>query len=153
MPRDSITSANASVNLTIPGVYSSGVLLQNFAVDDMFDLDPQELTESRVGADGISALGYIFHRGRMRLVFQANSESISVFYAWKSAQDGGQGSATGQRDAIAGLMTIISPALGLDVDLTTVSLKSLPPLPPHHRVAENLTVDLEFDPTWQTTLT
>lgn len=146
MAKESITSANASFNLTIPGVFSSGVLLQNFSVDDMFDGDPQELTEDRVGADGFTALGYIFQRGKMRLNFQANSESIQVFFLWKAAQDS-------VRDAIAGAASIVSPALGLDVDLTTVSIKSMPVLPPHKKVAETFSVEIGFDPTWQTTST
>ena len=50
MPGISITSANASVQLTIPGVYSSGVLLENFAVNDIVDTEPQTLAEGRVGA-------------------------------------------------------------------------------------------------------
>ena len=142
----SITSANVSFNLTIPGVFSSGVLLQNFAVDDMFDADPQEVTEDRVGADGFSALGYIFQRGKMRLMFQANSGSYPVFSQWKSAQD-----AIG--DAIAGSIKIKSKALGLDTDLTTVSLKSMPVFPPHKRVAEAFAIEIGFDPQWQTTST
>lgn len=146
MAKQSITSANASFQLTIPGVFSSGVLLQNFAVDDMFDGDPQELTEDRVGADGFSVLGYIFQRGKMRLTFQANSDSIGVFFAWKAAQDA-------IRDAIPGEAKIISPALGLDVDLTTVSIKSMPVLPPHKKVAESFSVEIGFDPDWQTTST
>jgi hypothetical protein len=39
------------------------------------------------------------------------------------------------------------------VDLTTVSLKSIPVLPPHKKVAESFSAEIGFDPTWQTTST
>lgn len=146
MAKGSITSANASVVLTIPGVFSSGVLLQNFSTDDMFDADPQTLTESRVGADGFVVGGYVFNLTKMRFNFQANSDSIPVFYAWKAAQDA-------IRDVIAASMKIISPALGLDVDMEDMYCMSLPLLPPHKKVAEPLSVELSVGPDWQTTST
>lgn len=146
MAKNSITSANASFVLTIPGVFSSGVLLQNYATDDMFDADPQTLTESRVGADGFVVGGYVFNLSKMRLNFQANSESIAVFYAWKAAQDA-------IRDVIAATAKIVSPALGLDVDLDDIYFASAPLLPPHKKVAEPLSVEITVGPDWQTTST
>jgi hypothetical protein len=142
----SITSANASITLTIPGVYSSGVLLQNFAVNDILEPDPTTLTESRVGADGEVVGGYVFNLTKFRMMFQANSDSIPVFYAWKAAQDA-------QTDVIAGSMKIIAPALGLDVDLEDVYCETLPFMPPLKKVAEELTVTMTANPNWQTTST
>ena len=140
----SITSANAQFTLIIPGVYSSGVLLQNFHTDDMFEADPQELTESRVGADGIFVGGYVFNPSKMRIMFQANSDSIGVFYDWKAAQDS-------VRDIIVAAATIISPALGMDVTLSKGHFTSAPMLPPHKKVAEALSVELTWAPDWQNT--
>lgn len=146
MPGTSITSANASIQLTIPGVYSSGVLLQNFAVNDILEPEPQTLTEARVGADGFVVAGYVFNLAKFRMMFQANSDSIPVFYQWKAAQD-----AIG--DIIAATMKIIAPALGLDVDLDEVYCESLPFLPPLKKVAEEFSVSMTADPGWQTTST
>jgi hypothetical protein len=146
MPAPSITSATASFNLTIPGVFSSGVLLENYATDDMFDPDPQALTESRVGADGFFVGGYVFNPSRIRITFQANSDSIPVFYAWKAAMDAA-------RDIIVAQATIVSAALGLDVDLAEVHFTSVALLPPHKKVAEPLTIELTVGPGWQTTST
>lgn len=142
----SITSANASITITIPGVYSSGVLLQQFSTDDIIDPDGQELTESRVGADGDVVAGYVFNLTAFRMMFQANSESIAVFYAWKAAQDA-------ILDVIAASMKIIAPSLGLDVDLSDVYCKTLPFLPPLKKVAEALSVSMTANPNWQTTST
>lgn len=142
----SITSANASIQLTIPGVYSSGVLLQGFSVNDILDPDPQTLTESRVGADGEVVGGYVFNLSKFRMMFQANSVSIPVFYVWKAAQDA-------IPDVIAATMKIIAPALGLDVDLDDVYCETIPFLPPLKKVAEELTVTMTCDPAWQTTST
>jgi hypothetical protein len=132
----SITSANASITITIPGVYSSGVLLQQFSTDDIIDPDGQELTESRVGADGDVVAGYVFNLTAFR----------TVFYAWKAAQDA-------ILDVIAASMKIIAPSLGLDVDLSDVYCKTLPFLPPLKKVAEALSVSMTANPNWQTTST
>jgi hypothetical protein len=142
----SITSANASIQITIPGVYSSGVLLEQFSTDDIIDPEAQVLTESRVGADGDVVAGYVFNLNEFRMSFQANSASIPVFYGWKAAQDG-------IRDVIAATMKVIAPSLGLDTDLSDVYCKSLPFLPPLHKVAEPLSVSMTANPTWQTTST
>jgi hypothetical protein len=144
MPGPSITSANTSIALIIPGVYSSGVLLENFDVNDIIDSEPQTLVEGRVGADGELAAGYVFNLNKFRMSFQANSISIPVFYQWKSAQDA-------IRDIIFGSMKIISPSLGLDVDLEEVLCESLAMLPPLKKVAEPLTVSLLSNSEWQTT--
>lgn len=143
MPGISITSANASVQLTIPGVYSSGVLLENFAVNDIVDTEPQTLAEGRVGADGILVAGYVFNMNKFRMAFQANSASIPVFYNWKAAQDSAV-------DVIAASMKIIAPSLGLDVTLQDVFCESLAMLPPLKKVAEELTVTMFSEGTWQT---
>ncbi len=146
MPAPSITSQNASIQLTIPGVYSNGVLLQNFAVNDIIDSEPQTLVEGRVGADGFTVAGYVFNLNKFRMAFQANSDSIPVFYQWKAAQD-----AIG--DVIAGSMKIIAPSLGLDVNLDEVFCESLPFMPPLKKVAEELTVSMFSSPQWQTSST
>jgi len=140
----SITSANASFNLLIPGVYSSGVLLQNFGVGDMFTSDPQTLTEGRVGVDGNSVGDYVFQRSKMSLHFQANSTSLPVFYNWKAIQDAGP-------SVIAATAKVICPSLALDVNLTDGYLTSLPILPPHRKLAEEVVVELSWGPGWQTT--
>jgi hypothetical protein len=143
---NSITSANASIVLTIPGVISAGVLLQNFAVNDILEPEPQTLTESRVGADGEVVGGYVFNLTKFRMMFQANSDSINAFYMWKAAQDE-------SADVISATMKIIAPALGLDVTLQDVYCETLPFLPPLKKVAEELTVSLTANPNWQTTST
>lgn len=126
----SITSANAKFTLIIPGVYSSGVLLDNFAVDDMFEAEEVELTESRIGADGQAVGGYVFNMTNMPINFQANSDGILVFQAWKQAQDS-------QRDIIVAQAAIIMPALGLKAALNDGFLGPMPAFPPHKKVAEN----------------
>jgi hypothetical protein len=76
MRKGSITSGNASFSLTIPDVYSSGVLLEGFGVNDMFNADSQILTASTVGVDGESVADPVFRRGKIQVIFQANSPSI-----------------------------------------------------------------------------
>ena len=136
----SITSANAKFTLVIPGVYSSGVLLQNFAVDDMFEAEPVELTEQRIGADGFFVGGYVFNLMNMPIVLQGNSSSVLVFQAWKQAQD----SSTTGRDIIVASGSIIMPAIGMKATLSNGLIKSMPPFPPHKKVVESWRVELSW---------
>ena len=133
----SITSANAKFSLVIPGVFSSGVLLQNFAVDDMFDADPTELTEQRIGADGFFVGGYVFNLTNMPIIFQGNSSSVLIFQAWKQAQDS-------QRDIIVADGSIIMPAIGFKASLKDGLIKSMPAFPPHKKVVESWRVELSW---------
>lgn len=145
MAGPSISSFNASINLVIPDVYSTGVLLQGFEVNDILDSEPQTITEYRIGADRQGAGGLVFNPTKFRMMFQANSDSIPVFYHWKAAQDAG--------DIIFASMSIIVPSLGLDVDLDEVLCESLPFLPPLKKVAEGMTVSMTANPDWATTRT
>ncbi len=133
----SITSANSKFVLAVPGVFSAGVLLQNFSVDDMFEAEPQEITESRIGADGFFVGGYVFNLTTMPILFQANSASVVVFQAWKKAQDA-------TRDVIVASASVLMPSLGLKATLNDGLIKSMPAFPPHKKVAENFRVELTW---------
>jgi hypothetical protein len=141
----SITSANASFILVIPGVFSSGVQLQGFAVDDMFSMDPTTLAEGRRGADGQTVYGYVYELSKMRIGLLANSNAFRIFQAWKQAQDAAV-------DVITASGTIIMPSLGLKTSLVDGNCTNLAAFPPHKKVAENVEPEVTWG-SWTTTAT
>jgi hypothetical protein len=83
----SLTAANAIIMLTIPGVFNQPQQLQQFAVDDVADVDTLTVAETLMGVDGFLSGGYVYNSVKYNYVLQANSPSCFVFDQWKAAQD------------------------------------------------------------------
>lgn len=86
----SITSANAVIILTVPGVFSSGVKLQGFSTDDVEDWEQVKSVETAQGIDGNLSAGYVNAPRKQTISLQADSASNDVFEAWGSAMDAAQ---------------------------------------------------------------
>lgn len=86
----SLTAANAVITLTIPGVFNRPQQLQQFAVDDVADVDTLTVAETAMGVDGELSGGYVFNAVKYVYTLQANSRSNFVFDQWKAAQDAEQ---------------------------------------------------------------
>lgn len=89
MPANTITSANAVVTITIPGVYSSPQSLQGFATDAAFDTDTVDVAETRMGVDGVMSSGFTPFITVWNIHFQADSLSNIIFETWLAAQKAG----------------------------------------------------------------
>ncbi len=100
----SITSANAIVILTVPGVIP-GVQLQQFSADDIYDLENFKMTENVMGADGVLSSGLIYEMVKQTFSLQPNSPSFILFEQWYQAQ-------LRLNDVIAGSITTTLPAVG-----------------------------------------
>jgi hypothetical protein len=81
-----ITSANAAFLITVPAILPVPQQLQSFAVDDIFDVDDVDATETQMGVDGGYAGGMIFAPKPMNISFLASSASIAFFDSWYGAQ-------------------------------------------------------------------
>lgn len=79
-----ITSANAVFTLSIPGVLGADVIIQGFAVDDMFASEVAESSEARMGADGRLSAGFTPYPVKMPVRLQPDSDSVDVFEQWDS---------------------------------------------------------------------
>jgi hypothetical protein len=101
----SITAANAVFILTIPGVYSSGRQLQEFAVDDAFTTEAVDADETQVGVDGYGVSGYLPRAPMMTIRFLASARANpEVFENWIAAQDN-------QQDVIFASAVIVMPSV------------------------------------------
>ncbi len=99
-----ITSANSSFALVIPGVYNSGVNISGYATDDAFAIEDIERVEARIGIDGKASFGYKFELYQMDVTLQGDSPSFDVFNNWQTAMDAA-------REVIIASATILIPSI------------------------------------------
>lgn len=99
-----ITSANSSFALVIPGVYNSGVNVSGYATDDAFAIEDIERVEARMGIDGKASFGYKFELYQMDVTLQGDSPSFDVFNNWQTAMDA-------TREVIVASATILIPSI------------------------------------------
>ncbi len=82
----SITSANATLMLTIASLYPTPIQLQNFAAEDIYDFEEVETVETQRGVDGFLAGGFVYGNYAQQISFKADSASCLIFEHWDQAQ-------------------------------------------------------------------
>lgn len=81
----SITSANSVIMLSIPGVFTAPVPLQQFAAEDIFTNDPVQAAEVAMGVDGYLAAGFVYAPVSWSVSLMADSPSNDLFDQWYQA--------------------------------------------------------------------
>ena len=81
-----ITSANAVVTITVPGLFDTPVQLQGFSTDKAWDVAAVVRTESQIGVDNRKTAGIVFNQIKQTFSFQADSPSVAIFEAINAAQ-------------------------------------------------------------------
>jgi len=114
-----ITSANAVYLLSIDGVFGAPVQLQGWGVDEAFDTDAVDASETMVGVDGTGVAGWVPREVPQTLTLLGSSPSNDVFDAWVQAQDAIQ-------DILYASGTISIPALGKQYAMALGTLKRYP---------------------------
>jgi len=137
MALTSITSANASFALTLPGLYPAPQKLENFAVDDMFAFEAVSNVETRMGADGEFTAGYKPQPKSVTISLMADSKSIALFDYWANASE-----TAVHPYQCNGLISI--PGLNKSYTLTKGFLKSYSPMPAAKGVMESVQYTIEF---------
>lgn len=124
-----ITSANASVVLSIPDVYNVDQILAGFAADDAFTAQAFKMTEQRMGVDGILSAGYTPSPKPFGITFQPDSPSILVFDNWGLGH-------IAAGEALKASMSITMPSIGKVFTFTTGWLDDFKALPDAKKVLE-----------------
>lgn len=81
-----ITSANSVFYLGVTGVFPTAQKLSNYSADDAFSAEDVDSAEVTKGVDNNMAYGWIPYNVPMAIVFQANSDSITLFDQWIAAE-------------------------------------------------------------------
>ena len=77
-----LTAANAILQITIPGLYSSPQQLQQFSTDDVTEIAEIRTIETQMGVDGVLAAGFVYVPFEQTITLQANSPSNDIFDNW-----------------------------------------------------------------------
>lgn len=133
-----ITSANAVLSLAINNYFPVPQTIQGFAVDDAFESEAVEQVETLMGVDGILSGGKIFVPYKMTIHLQADSPSVFLFDAWRTAQDAAV-------DAFPASGSIVLPATSMLYTLQNGFLTSATPFPAVKKTLQPLVYEI----TWQ----
>lgn len=83
----SITSANATLFLSIAGIFSAPQQIQQFGMDDAWTTSLTAAGDFKTGVDGFGTGGYIPRMPTTTIRLLADSPSIVVFENWILFQD------------------------------------------------------------------
>jgi hypothetical protein len=133
-----ITSANATLSLAINNYFPIPQTIQGFAVDDAFEGEAVQQSETLMGVDGILSAGKVFMPYKMTIHLQADSPSIFLFDAWRTAQDAAV-------DVFSASGSIVLPATSTVFTLQNGFLTSATPFPAVKKTLEPLVYEI----TWQ----
>lgn len=85
-----ITSANAVLTLTQAILFPTPVQIQQFAADDIYDMDQVRTVEALMGVDGVLSFGFIWVARTQNITLQANSPSNQFFDTVNAQQEAAQ---------------------------------------------------------------
>jgi hypothetical protein len=134
-----ITSANVTVYLTLPDVFTSPQLIEGFAADDAFTQEAADLAETRMGVDAKLSGGYTPSVKRWTVALQPDSPSLPVFYTWKAAIE----AALDQFPDGSGI-TITMPSIGSAFDLNRLFFKNSSMMPSAKKLLEPFLAIIEY---------
>jgi hypothetical protein len=83
----SITSANAVYLISVAGVFPVAQPLQGWGVDEAFDTERADISETKLGVDGVFAAGWVPRVTKQTITLLAASPSFLIFEQWVAAQD------------------------------------------------------------------
>lgn len=112
-----LTVANSVITMTVEGLFPSGVRLQGYAADNVFEFGAVENGETAMGIDGKLSAGYVFNEIPFTITLQADSESLDVFeQIWTREAT--------QRNKLEIGLTVALPAVGKRYGLRNGFLRS-----------------------------
>lgn len=118
----SLTAANSVITLSQLTLFPTPVQLQQFAADDVTDIESVNVLEHQMGVDGVLSFGFVWAPRMQTITLKADSPSIAFFDTINTQQEAAQ-------DAYPLNGTITLPAIGKTFALTNGALESYKPMP------------------------
>lgn len=134
-----ITSANASVILTVPLVFVIPQIIAGFAADDAFTQEAADLAETRMGVDGNLSGGYTPSVKRFSIALMPDSPSLDSFETWKAAIE-----AAKDQLPTGSSFVITLPAIGKAYLLNKLFFKNSSMMPSAKKVLEPFIAQIEY---------
>ena len=134
-----ITSANSQLTLSVGGVFDPPLNVQGYAVDDAFESEAVQQSETLMGVDGHLSGGKVWIPYKMTIHLQADSPSVAIFDGWRAAQDA-------VSDVFTANGTITLPSTGMVYNLKNGYLTTATPFPAVKKTLQPVVYEI----TWQT---
>ena len=133
-----ITSANATLTFTFPGLYPAAQQMQKFGVDDAWSLQAIELAETMMGVDGFMSAGQTPAIKIFGLTLQADSESVDILsYVGRTTE------LLKEVYYCSGVLAL--PSIGASFTLTRGVLKKYTPAPSGKKTLTPMQYEFHFE--------
>jgi hypothetical protein len=132
-----ITSANSSFALRVPGVFFTPQLIQGYAADDAFTQEAFDLVETRMGVDGNLSGGYVPSPKKLTIMLMPDSSALDTFILWAQAHVTG-------KDAIIGGALIALPSINKAFTLGKVFFTNWQGMPSAKKVLDPVQAVLTY---------
>ena len=126
----SITSANAVVMLTLPGVFDQPFQLQQFSAEDIFGVEEIEAAEVQMGVDGNLTGGFVNVPTPQSFYLMADSPANFFFDQWYAQQKA-------QQDTFIASGTVALKSVGTKYKMVTGFLTRYKPAPDAKKVLQS----------------
>ena len=133
-----ITSANATLVLTVDELYPAGIQLQQFSTDQAASMDNVQVAETRMGVDGRMAAGFTPAIHPVTITLEACSPSYdSMVLLWQTMYK--------QRKPFECTLVARVPSIGVTYTWSVGVLYSGTPLPSLRRVLDPTSWTFHFE--------
>lgn len=134
-----LSDVNARFTLSIPDVFATPQVLQQYATDDAWASDEVDIAETMIGVDGIMSAGYTPFIIQQTVFFQATSPSIlAVMEQWRSAM-------TASQQTLWAQGIILVPSIGTQYQLYNGVLVRVTPFPRAKKVLQPVTYRIHWN--------
>ena len=132
-----ITSANATLILTVENLYPSGVKIEGFSTDSSFAMDDDTIAETHMGVDGKMTAGYTPSEKSVTITLDAGSPSYEVLCNIYNTSKTNM-------TALETSMQITVPSLGKEFSLKNGVMVTGHPIPSGEKVLGNTNWTFHF---------
>lgn len=135
--RGDITSANATLVLSVEELYPGGVKLEQFATDQSWSMDEVTVAVTRIGVDGQMVAGFTPHVKPVTIMLEASSPSHKILSQVYQAMEQ-------KRGLYRCSLTASIPSIGRTVTWSQGVMVSGQPVPTAQQVLSTTTWKFEF---------
>jgi len=125
----SLTSANAVISLSQPTLFPIPQVLQNFAADDVTDIEAARVLEHQMGVDGVLSFGFVWVERIQEITLKGDSASNAFFDTVNQQQEAAQ-------DVYPLNGTILLPSAGIMFTMVNGGLETYKPIPAVRRILQ-----------------
>lgn len=132
-----ITSANASFQISVANLFDTPITLQNWTADRAWETDAVDIAELQLSVDGFLSAGYIPYLIPQSVMFMPSSPSIPLFEQWIATESSNQ-----EKLIATGILSI--PSVGTKYNFTQGYLVNITPTPSAAKVLGSRTFRLTW---------